>query len=136
MLQNGMRAVMAIHQPSRRLYKKFDKLMLLSEGHCTYLVPTEHSMNYFHGLRFKPLIEINPPEFFLNLCSGNVSGIEAPEDLKGKQRRIHSDNNNHLNNKGFDDNGRRQVEDPGAFTNNVKVNSPSSNHLNNECLLN
>lgn len=136
--QNGMTVVMAIHQPSSRLYEKFDKLMLLSQGHCTYLGQAQHAMNYFHGLGFKPLIEMNPPEFFLDLCSGNVSGIEAPEDLKGNHRRIsQSDESDHSNNECFDDRGGQQVEDPEAFTNNTSMNSPSddSNRLNNEDLL-
>jgi ABC-type multidrug transport system ATPase subunit len=122
--KNGMTVVMAIHQPSSRLYEKFDKLMLLSEGHCTYLGQAQHAMHYFHVLGFKPLIEMNPPEFFLDLCSGNVSGIQTPEDLKGQNRKnSQSENGDHSNDDGVNDKEGRQVEDP-----------DDSKHLNNECL--
>jgi ABC-type cobalamin/Fe3+-siderophores transport system ATPase subunit len=43
--KNGITVVMEIHQPSSRLYVKFDKLMLLSEGHCTYLGQAQRAMN-------------------------------------------------------------------------------------------
>ena len=131
MLHNDMTVVMEIHQPSSRLYKKFDKLMLFPEGHCTYLGPSEHAMNYFHELGFRSLIEMNPPEFFLDLCSGYVAGIEAPEDLNGRHRRIsQSDHSDHSNNETFDDNGGRQVEDP-----RVNSSSDDSDRSNNEGLL-
>jgi hypothetical protein len=53
------------------------------------------------GLEFKPLIEMNPPEFFLGICSGNVSGIDTPEDLKGQDKKnSQNDDGDHSDNEG------------------------------------
>ncbi|KAH6824080.1 ABC-2 type transporter family protein [Perilla frutescens var. hirtella] len=82
--QGGKTVVTTIHQPSSRLFSKFDKLILLSNGCSLYFGKASEAMVYFSSIGCWPLIAMNPAEFLIDLASGNVKEKSIPSELQGK----------------------------------------------------
>lgn len=80
--QAGKTVVTTIHQPSSRLFHKFDKLILLGKGSLLYFGKASDAMDYFQFIGCAPLIAMNPAEFLLDLANGNVNDISVPSELK------------------------------------------------------
>ncbi|KAL5135583.1 ABC transporter G family member 22 [Glycine soja] len=80
----GKTVVTTIHQPSSRLFHKFDKLILLGKGSLLYFGKASDAMDYFQFIGCAPLIAMNPAEFLLDLANGNVNDISVPSELKDK----------------------------------------------------
>ncbi|KAJ8754835.1 hypothetical protein K2173_015347 [Erythroxylum novogranatense] len=79
--KGGRTIITTIHQPSSRMFRMFDKLLLISQGRPVYYGKARESMSYFSSLRFNPEIAMNPAEFLLDLATGQVNDISVPEDL-------------------------------------------------------
>ncbi|KQJ89195.1 ABC transporter G family member 25 [Brachypodium distachyon] len=62
--------VMSVHQPSSRVYRKFDSVLLLAEGRCLYHGPGRDAMEYFGSVGFRPGFHVNPADFMLDLANG------------------------------------------------------------------
>ncbi|KAI5070568.1 hypothetical protein GOP47_0014911 [Adiantum capillus-veneris] len=77
----GRSVVTTIHQPSSRAFYLFDKLLLLTEGHCVYFGKAHNVMSYFEGCGFAPMVPMNPADFILDLCSGNISDMKVPLEI-------------------------------------------------------
>lgn len=82
--QAGKTVVTTIHQPSSRLFHKFDKLILLGKGSLLYFGKASEAMDYFKLIGCSPLIAMNPAEFLLDLANGNMNDISVPSELKDK----------------------------------------------------
>lgn len=82
--QSGRTVVTTIHQPSSRLFSKFDKLILLSRGSCLYFGKASDAMLYFSSMGCSPLVSMNPAEFLIDLANGNVKDKSIPSDLEDK----------------------------------------------------
>ncbi|XP_047315416.1 ABC transporter G family member 22-like [Impatiens glandulifera] len=80
----GKTVITTIHQPSSRLFHKFDKLILLGKGSLLYYGKACDSMVYFCSIGCSPLIAMNPAEFLLDLANGNLSDISVPSELEDK----------------------------------------------------
>ncbi|XP_057438955.1 ABC transporter G family member 22 isoform X2 [Lotus japonicus] len=80
----GKTVVTTIHQPSSRLFHKFDKLILLGKGSLLYFGKASEAMDYFKLIGCSPLISMNPAEFLLDLANGNMNDISVPSELKDK----------------------------------------------------
>src|SRR5438105_3762852 len=65
------------------MFHMFDKLLLISEGHAIYHGKARDCMHHFASLGFVPEIPMNPAEFLLDLATGNLDDISAPEPLRG-----------------------------------------------------
>jgi ABC-type multidrug transport system ATPase subunit len=76
--------VTTIHQPSSRLFHKFDKLILLGKGNLLYFGKASEAMDYFKFIGCSPLITMNPAEFLLDLANGNMLDISVPSELEDK----------------------------------------------------
>lgn len=76
--------VTTIHQPSSRLFHKFDKLILLGKGSLLYFGKASEAMNYFQSIGFSPLISMNPAEFLLDLANGNINDVSVPSEMEDK----------------------------------------------------
>lgn len=76
--------VTTIHQPSSRLFHKFDKLILLGKGSLLYFGKASEVMAYFSSIGCSPLIAMNPAEFLLDLANGNVNDVSVPSELEDK----------------------------------------------------
>ncbi|RDX77220.1 ABC transporter G family member 22 [Mucuna pruriens] len=80
----GKTVVTTIHQPSSRLFHKFDKLILLGKGSLLYFGKASEAMNYFHSIGCSPLISMNPAEFLLDLANGNINDVSLPSELEDR----------------------------------------------------
>lgn len=74
--------VTTIHQPSSRLFCKFDKLILLGKGSSLYSGKASEAMGYFYSIGCSPLIAMNPAEFLIDLANGNVNDKSFPTELE------------------------------------------------------
>ncbi|XP_020233127.1 ABC transporter G family member 22 isoform X1 [Cajanus cajan] len=80
----GKTVVTTIHQPSSRLFHKFDKLILLGKGSLLYFGKASEAMNYFQTIGCSPLISMNPAEFLLDLANGNINDVSLPSELEDR----------------------------------------------------
>ncbi|XP_039022677.1 ABC transporter G family member 22-like isoform X2 [Hibiscus syriacus] len=80
----GKTVITTIHQPSSRLFHKFDKLILLGKGSLLYFGKASEAMVYFSSIGCSPLIAMNPAEFLLDLANGNITDISVPLELEDK----------------------------------------------------
>lgn len=80
----GKTVITTIHQPSSRLFLKFDKLILLGKGSLIYFGKSCEAMVYFSSIGCSPLIAMNPAEFMLDLANGNVTDISVPSELEDR----------------------------------------------------
>ncbi|KAM3230567.1 hypothetical protein ACQJBY_061004 [Aegilops geniculata] len=89
--ETGKTVITTIHQPSSRLFHKFDKLILLGRGSLLYFGKTAEAMPYFSSIGCNPLIAMNPAEFLLDLANGNTNDVSVPSELDDK---VHMENQN------------------------------------------
>ncbi|GMJ14799.1 Arabidopsis thaliana ATP-binding cassette G22, ATP-binding cassette G22 [Hibiscus trionum] len=82
--RSGKTVVTTIHQPSSRLFSKFDKLILLGKGSSLYFGKASDAMLYFSSMGCTPLIAMNPAEFLIDLANGNIKDKSVPSDLEGR----------------------------------------------------
>ncbi|KAK4478810.1 hypothetical protein RD792_014309 [Penstemon davidsonii] len=87
----GKTVVTTIHQPSSRLFPKFDKLILLGKGSLLYFGKASEAMIYFSSIGCSPLIAMNPAEFMLDLANGNVTDITVPSELEDRVQMENSE---------------------------------------------
>nr|GMD09456.1 ABC transporter G family member 22-like isoform X2 [Ipomoea batatas] len=80
----GEMMITMIHQPSSRLFHKFDKLILLGKGSLLYFGKTFVALDYFSSIGCVPLIAMNPAEFLLDLANRNVNDVSVPSKLEDK----------------------------------------------------
>ncbi|OMO68667.1 ABC transporter-like protein [Corchorus olitorius] len=80
----GKTVITTIHQPSSRLFHRFDKLILLGKGSLLYFGKASEAMVYFSSIGCSPLIAMNPAEFLLDLANGNLNDISVPSELEDK----------------------------------------------------
>lgn len=68
---DGRTVVTTIHQPSSRLYRMFDKVMVLCDGSPVYFGKTGRVMEYFGSIGYNPGFDhVNPADFLLDLANG------------------------------------------------------------------
>uniref|UniRef100_A0A0D9VPQ8 ABC transporter domain-containing protein n=1 Tax=Leersia perrieri TaxID=77586 RepID=A0A0D9VPQ8_9ORYZ len=97
--EDGKTVITTIHQPSSRLFHKFDKLILLGRGSLLYFGKASEAMPYFQSIGCTPLIAMNPAEFLLDLANGNTTDVSVPSELDDK---VHMENQNLQNNTKID----------------------------------
>ncbi|KAJ1274764.1 hypothetical protein BS78_05G086400 [Paspalum vaginatum] len=68
--RRGRTVVMSVHQPSSRVYRMFDNVLLLADGSCLYFGPGRDAMDYFAAAGFAPGFHVNPADFMLDLANG------------------------------------------------------------------
>jgi len=74
--RGGRTVVTTIHQPSSRLYRMFDKVVVLSEGCPIYSGQAGRVMEYFESLGYNPGFNfMNPADFLLDLANGKLNNI-------------------------------------------------------------
>ncbi|XP_057524897.1 ABC transporter G family member 22 [Amaranthus tricolor] len=82
--EDGKTVITTIHQPSSRLFHKFDKLILLGKGSLLYFGKASQAIEYFSSIGCSPLISMNPAEFLLDLANGNLNDVTVPSELEDK----------------------------------------------------
>ncbi|GJN30346.1 hypothetical protein PR202_gb18641 [Eleusine coracana subsp. coracana] len=98
--EDGKTVITTIHQPSSRLFHKFDKLILLGKGSLLYFGKASEAMPYFQSIGCTPFIAMNPAEFLLDLANGNTTDVSIPSELDDK---VHMENHNSENNNSKND---------------------------------
>ncbi|XP_009593646.1 ABC transporter G family member 21 [Nicotiana tomentosiformis] len=79
--RGGRTIVTTIHQPSSKLYRMFDKIIVLTEGCPIYCGKNSHVMEYFESIGYVPGFDfMNPADFLLDLANG-VSPDTRQDDL-------------------------------------------------------
>jgi ABC-type multidrug transport system ATPase subunit len=68
--RKGRTVVLSVHQPSSRVYRMFDSVLLLAEGSCLYFGAGRDAMDYFASVGFAPGFHVNPADFMLDLANG------------------------------------------------------------------
>lgn len=86
--RGGRTVVTTIHQPSSRLYRMFDKVVVLSEGCPIYSGHSNQVMDYFGSIGYTPGFDfMNPADFLLDLANGvtpSDSRIDLQNNLYGR----------------------------------------------------
>uniref|UniRef100_A0A7N0UE86 ABC transporter domain-containing protein n=1 Tax=Kalanchoe fedtschenkoi TaxID=63787 RepID=A0A7N0UE86_KALFE len=69
--RGGRTVVTTIHQPSSRLYRLFDKVLVLCDGSPVYFGNAGRVMEYFGSIGYDPGFDlVNPADFLLDLANG------------------------------------------------------------------
>ena len=84
--QSGKMIIFTIHQPSSRIYKIFDRLILMSEGTVLYQGVASQSVKYLENLGFKCPQDTNPPDFYMRLLyvSNRNNMVKKEQELLKK----------------------------------------------------
>lgn len=93
LLQSGKTVVTTIHQPSSRLFYRFDKLILLGKGSLLYFGRVSKAVSYFASIGCSPRMAMNPAEFLLELANGNMNDVTVPSELEDKLQSKESESN-------------------------------------------
>ncbi|KAI4357886.1 hypothetical protein L6164_001805 [Bauhinia variegata] len=83
----GRTVVTTIHQPSSRLYRMFDKVVVLSDGYPIYSGQAGRVMDYLGSVGYVPAFNfMNPADFLLDLANGIVADVKQDDhtDLHGR----------------------------------------------------
>ncbi|XP_054824323.1 ABC transporter G family member 21-like isoform X2 [Prosopis cineraria] len=79
--RGGRTVVTTIHQPSSRLYRMFDKVVVLSDGYPIYSGKAVRVMEYLGSIGFVPAFNfINPADFLLDLANDLHGTLDHHED--------------------------------------------------------
>ncbi|KAG5236984.1 ABC transporter family member [Salix suchowensis] len=95
--RGGRTVITTIHQPSSRLYRMFDKVVVLSDGCPIYSGQAGRVMEYFESLGYNPGFNfMNPADFLLDLANGLVPDTTRSQDeqLEFQGRLDHHDDQN------------------------------------------
>ena len=63
--------IMAIHQPTSRVFYGFDRVMLLSEGRVSYFGKSKDMLPHFEKMGFSMKLQMNPADFVLELVNSD-----------------------------------------------------------------
>ncbi|CAL1544610.1 unnamed protein product [Lymnaea stagnalis] len=75
--RRGRTIIFSIHQPRYSIYRLFDSLMLLSQGHTVYHGPSEEALEFFSSQGYICQEHNNPPDFFLDVINGDPTTFAA-----------------------------------------------------------
>ncbi|KAJ6431925.1 hypothetical protein OIU84_019243 [Salix udensis] len=95
--RGGRTVITTIHQPSSRLYRMFDKVVVLSDGCPIYSGQAGRVMEYFESLGYNPGFNfMNPADFLLDLANGLIPDTTRSQDdqLEFQGRLDHHDDQN------------------------------------------
>ncbi|GLI64949.1 hypothetical protein VaNZ11_008354, partial [Volvox africanus] len=80
-LAAGGRAIITtIHQPSSRLYRQLDVVMLLAEGHVMYSGDANLAADWFGHFGFALPYGVSLADFILDCATGQVVADQATAD--------------------------------------------------------
>ncbi|RXH79369.1 hypothetical protein DVH24_040516 [Malus domestica] len=95
--RGGRTVITTIHQPSSRLYRMFDKVMVLSDGYPIYSGHADRVMEYFGSIGYEVGFNfINPADVLLDLANDRIGWNGMGQDMigwKGKRAKMPSDGN-------------------------------------------
>ncbi|XP_031273677.1 ABC transporter G family member 21 isoform X1 [Pistacia vera] len=93
--RGGRTVITTIHQPSSRLYRMFDKVVVLSEGCPIYSGRAAQVMEYFGSIGYVPGFNfLNPADFLLDLANGIAPDVKQDDQQDFHGRLDHHDDQN------------------------------------------
>uniref|UniRef100_A0AAX7SCE3 ABC transporter domain-containing protein n=1 Tax=Astatotilapia calliptera TaxID=8154 RepID=A0AAX7SCE3_ASTCA len=92
MANNGRTIILSIHQPRYTIYRLFDSLTLLVNGHQVYHGPARSALEYFSDIGYICEPHNNPADFFLDVINGDSTAValnnqELDSESMSKSRR-------------------------------------------------
>ncbi|XP_006806132.1 broad substrate specificity ATP-binding cassette transporter ABCG2-like [Neolamprologus brichardi] len=75
MANNGRTIILSIHQPRYTIYRLFDSLTLLVNGHQVYHGPARSALEYFSDIGYTCEPHNNPADFFLDVINGDSTAV-------------------------------------------------------------
>uniref|UniRef100_A0A3Q2WT33 ATP-binding cassette, sub-family G (WHITE), member 2a n=1 Tax=Haplochromis burtoni TaxID=8153 RepID=A0A3Q2WT33_HAPBU len=90
MANNGRTIILSIHQPRYTIYRLFDSLTLLVNGHQVYHGPARSALEYFSGIGYICEPHNNPADFFLDVINGDSTAValnKLDSESMSKSRR-------------------------------------------------
>ncbi|KAL3631303.1 ABC transporter G member 21 [Castilleja foliolosa] len=91
--RGGRTVVTTIHQPSSRLFRMFDKVIVMTEGCPIYCGGANGVMGYFASIGYAPGFNfMNPADFLLDLANG-----VTPDSGQDEEVDLHAREENHDN---------------------------------------
>uniref|UniRef100_A0AAX7VEL4 ABC transporter domain-containing protein n=1 Tax=Astatotilapia calliptera TaxID=8154 RepID=A0AAX7VEL4_ASTCA len=75
MANNGRTIILSIHQPRYTIYRLFDSLTLLVNGHQVYHGPARSALEYFSDIGYICEPHNNPADFFLDVINGDSTAV-------------------------------------------------------------
>lgn len=95
MARGGRTVITTIHQPSSRLYRMFDKVVVLSDGCPIYSGHAGRVMEYFGSIGYEAGFNfINPADFLLDLANGIAPDAKQDDQLEYNDRLDHHEDQN------------------------------------------
>ncbi|KAF8389826.1 hypothetical protein HHK36_024345 [Tetracentron sinense] len=92
--RGGRTVVTTIHQPSSRLYRMFDKVVVLSDGCPIYSGSACRALEYFGSIGYAPRFNhLNPADFLLDLANGVAPDMKQGDQQDRNVRMEHDDQN-------------------------------------------
>ncbi|KAM7275845.1 hypothetical protein ACFE04_017711 [Oxalis oulophora] len=94
--RGGRTVITTIHQPSSRLYRMFDKVVVLTDGSPIYCGDAGRVMEYFGSIGFMPGFNyVNPADFLLDLANGIAPDVKQDDQIESHGRVLdnHDDQN-------------------------------------------
>lgn len=93
--RGGRTVITTIHQPSSRLYRMFDKVVVLSDGYPIYSGHAGRVMEYFGSIGYEAGFNfINPADFLLDLANGIGPDAKQDDQLEYNGRLEHQEDQN------------------------------------------
>ncbi|KAL5828500.1 hypothetical protein ACOSQ3_017968 [Xanthoceras sorbifolium] len=93
--RGGRTVITTIHQPSSRLYRMFDKVLVLSDGYPIYNGRAGQVMEYFGSIGYVPSFNfLNPADFLLDLANGIAPDVRQEDQLEFHGRLEQHDDQN------------------------------------------
>ena len=84
--ESGMTVVVTMDRPRNDIFQLFDDCIILGKtGSVVYNGPTKDALRFFEEIGFKCPNYANPPDFFIDVCLGNV---ERPGDPNFEPERL------------------------------------------------
>lgn len=74
--RQGKTIISTIHQPSSESFLEFDRLLLMSDGHCVYQGAAKESARYFRQLGFTLPTFSNPADTYMRILAVNYPKTE------------------------------------------------------------
>uniref|UniRef100_A0A669AXJ0 ATP-binding cassette, sub-family G (WHITE), member 2a n=1 Tax=Oreochromis niloticus TaxID=8128 RepID=A0A669AXJ0_ORENI len=90
MANSGRTIILSIHQPRYTIYRLFDSLTLLVNGHQVYHGPARSALEYFSDIGYTCEPHNNPADFFLDVINGDSTAValnKPDSESMSKSRR-------------------------------------------------